>query len=244
VTHYQDYLSRFEQMPIEQRAGQRGREKIAGAQVAALKPELPMLTIQVAAGAPSGTKVTRDGHELGASALGVALPVDPGEHVVAIVAPFGGRSEQRVTIGRGENKSIELAPPPPPVAVAPPPASVEAPPVHESPAAAAPPPETPGSHRGWTIATFVLAGTALGLGGVTGAMTLYEKSIIEANCNGTLCNATGKSAADSAQVIGGVSTVGFIVFGVAAAIGVVLLVTEPRRARAVAVGPGGAGFGW
>jgi hypothetical protein len=50
-----------------------------------------------------------DGHELPRSTLGVALPLDPGEHRVDTEAPGGKLVQARFRIARGEKKQIDLA---------------------------------------------------------------------------------------------------------------------------------------
>jgi hypothetical protein len=58
------------------------RRAVAQQRAAALEPRLPKLSIRLAAKAPAGARVVRDGVELGSASLGTPLPVDPGEHVV------------------------------------------------------------------------------------------------------------------------------------------------------------------
>jgi hypothetical protein len=229
VTHYGDYLAHYEQMPADQQLRQQEREKIARKQLAELKPQLPLLTVHVDE-VPPGTVVTKDGHELGQASLEVPLPVDPGDHVIGLLTPSGGKREEKVSIGRGERKVVDI----------------------EGPAAEpVPPPERPvaGSHKGWTIAAFTVAGASLAVGAVTGSMVFSMKSDIDTNCVGTVCNATGKSAADSGQTLAAISTAMFIVSGATLVTAIVLLVTEPKHPRAtsalaVAPLPGGASVGW
>ena len=106
--------------------GRADREEIAQKKIAALKDELSWLTIQVPAGTEGGLEVRRDGVAVGRGAFGVAIPVDPGEHVVVFESPDTPRGELRVTVGpRGDRKSILIPtrPPLPPVPAPP----VEAP---------------------------------------------------------------------------------------------------------------------
>lgn len=75
-------------------AGQVERERVARARAAALEPKLARLTIAVEATAP-GLSVVRDGIDVGAAAWRVAVPVDPGPHVIEASAP--GRSAWKTT---------------------------------------------------------------------------------------------------------------------------------------------------
>ena len=89
VAHYGDYLGLYAAMPRDRQTGQHGRNEIAAQQKAALSPRVPHLLVALPASAPPGTVVRRDDAELGAASLGIALPVDPGEHVVTTQAPGG-----------------------------------------------------------------------------------------------------------------------------------------------------------
>src|SRR5262249_36486524 len=158
----------------------------------ALAPDVPELTVTLQPSAPRGTAVTRDGAPASETALGVPMPLDPGEHVFTTQAPGGPATERRVTVGKGEKKAILLDVKPAP-AVVPAPAPVEtlAPPADQG----------PGGRR---IATFVVGGLGAAgvvLGAITGGMALGKKSTVDANCGSgihasdpTACNATGFEA--------------------------------------------------
>jgi hypothetical protein len=252
VTHYEDYLERFRKMAPDQQRGQRGREKIAEAQMAALRPDIPTLVIELPKDAPKDVKVTRDGVAIGRASLGIALPIDPGEHVLAVSLQDGAAHEQKVTLSRGEKKTLVLELPAPPIVTPrvpdqPPTASprvepegakhVEPPPVDE--------PKS-GSHVGWSVATLGLGVAGAAVGAVTGALTIGKKTEIDGHCRDVVCDAIGKAAADDARTLGAVSTT-FIVGAVAVAGSVVLFLTEPKHnhARAaLAIGPTGGGVSW
>jgi hypothetical protein len=133
-TRYGDYLSLFEGLAPDKRARQQGRDRIAREQRAALGPKVPEVTLVLPPGAPRGTVVRRDDVELAEPALGVPLPVDPGEHVVTVQSPGRAAAEQRFAIALGEKKQVALAlgapvapvgPVASPVAVAPPRAEID-----------------------------------------------------------------------------------------------------------------------
>ena len=67
----------------------------------------------------------------------------------------------------------------------------------------------------------------LGVGTVTGALSMSQVSEIRARCRNNLCLTTDRAAAEDAQTLGNVSTAAFVVGGIAAAAGVVLLVLRP-----------------
>src|SRR4051812_47798061 len=108
VVHYNEYLAIHDRLPPEKRRSQGRRAEVARAQVAALGPQVPKLSVALPGEAPAGVTVMRDGVSLIAEMLGVALPMDPGEHVIVVQAPDGARSEQRVTLAPGETRELHL----------------------------------------------------------------------------------------------------------------------------------------
>ena len=223
VAHYDDYLRTYQAMTPAQQATQRGRDKTAQKQKQALAPLVPQLTLVLPANAPAGVTVTRDGVALREPSLGVALPVDPGEHVVVTKTATGETNEQRITIAKGESKRVELviassgAPQPAAEVTAPPPEM----PAQDTPA--------PSESSGARTAAFVVGGigiAALGVGLVTGGLALSKKSTITDNCEDMVCNAEGKTAADDGQSLALVSTIGFAVGGAALGTAVVLFIVS------------------
>jgi hypothetical protein len=243
VARYQDYLELFARLTPDQQQKQRGRDKIAAAKKAELGPDVPQLTLVLPPGAPRDLVVERDGVLLAAPALGIALPVDPGDHVVTTRAPGGPLSQQRFALARGEKKSLTLVvelpppePPPPPKPLPPPPPPPLPPPVAVVPLPPRPPPPPPPKPAStarrtaaYAAGTFGVAGAIVG--GIFGGLTLAKKTVITANCTGLICNHDGKAAADSAQILGAVSTAGFIAAGAGLGAGVVLLLTEPAQGQ-------------
>jgi len=80
---------------------------VAEQHIAGLEKRMPKLRIKLAKDAAAGTRVTRDGVELGSVSLGSALPIDPGKHVILA---RGSRFERRyeISIEPGETKDIEV----------------------------------------------------------------------------------------------------------------------------------------
>lgn len=81
-----------------------------------------------------------------------------------------------------------------------------------------------------------LAGLVLGT--VSGVIVLQKKAIVQDHCNGLVCDAEGKAAADSASLPGALSTVGFGLGGVGIATGLLLWLTEPAPPATPSVGSG------
>jgi len=69
---------------------------------------VPRLIVRLAAGAPAGTTVTRDGVELRPGALGEALPVNIGEHTVVTTAPGRKPTLHKVLVAEGKTETIEV----------------------------------------------------------------------------------------------------------------------------------------
>ena len=232
VTRYGDYLRVFESLPDDKRASQGERPKVATEARARLLPEVPQLTLSLPKDAPAGTVVLRDGEPVAAAALGIALPIDPGEYVLTTRTPGGAVREQRVSIAKGDKKQVTLE-------IAGAASGTSAAPSSAESAAPAAPDTGPGGRR---VATYVIGGAGiLGLvaGGVLGGLAAAQKGAIDENCGAAIgakdelgCNATGLSAANSAKGLGLGSTVALIAGGVAAGAAVVLFVTEPRPEKA------------
>jgi hypothetical protein len=230
VAHYDEYLRLFARLAPAQKATQAGREKVSAAQKTALSPHVPHVTL-VLRDAPPGTTVKWDDMVFNLPALGVPLPVNPGEHVVTTQVPGASAIVTRVTIEKGERKQVELK-------VGPQERPRETPAPGVAPASPAPAPAsssqeadagTSGSSR--TLLMYGAAGlgaAGLAVGSITGALVLGKKGTIEDNCVGTLCNAQGKEAADGAQSLGLVSTIGFGVGIAGLATAAVLFFTEPK----------------
>src|SRR5262245_22382355 len=153
VTRYGDYLALFSRLPPDQQNQQKGRRKIATEKKAELLPEAPEITLTLPPDAPRGTVIKRDDAVLSEAALGVALPIDPGDHVVTTQAPGGDVTETKITLQRREKKQIVLkvkaAASAPSTASATPSASA-------APTSAPPPPDTRSS--GQRTAAFVVGG--------------------------------------------------------------------------------------
>ncbi len=110
------------------------------------------------------------------------------------------------------------------------PAAVESP----REAAAPPPPSHPPPSAGSRLLGFITLGVGavgLGIGAATGALSLSRVSDLEARCGGYRCTPAEEPDAHRAKTLGTISTAAFVVGGVAAAAGVVLLVIRPGGAQ-------------
>ncbi|WP_437626738.1 hypothetical protein [Sorangium sp. So ce1151] len=246
VTQLGNYLAWVERMTPAQRARQAGRPKVAKQERERLSPRVPRLSLSLPEGAPPGTVVKRDGNTMGPAALGVPLPVDPGEHRVSTQAPGAPLWEQTITIAEGETKTQtlevkEAAAPDAPATPVPAPAS-------PGPGSQLPAPQTqaapgeataPGGRR---TAAYVAGGVGVAglvVGGIMGALVLGKKSVVDEHCgnaiqasNAKACDATGLDAAQSGNTAALVSTIGFGVGLAGLGAAAVLYWTEPKPAGA------------
>ncbi|XXX73824.1 hypothetical protein WMF30_39880 [Sorangium sp. So ce134] len=240
VARYNDFLALYSRMSEAEKLQQSERHKVALEQRDALAPLVPQLTLTLPDDAPAGTVVQRDGITLGQPSLGIALPVNPGEHVVTTRAPGGPANEVRFTIDKSESKTIALEvklpvdDPPPDRPAARALAPAVAPPAKraDGPVEAAQAPGTSGRR----VVTYVAGGLAVSgliLGSVTGWMALNESSRADEDCDDVGSGAAecrtpvGKAAGERAKHLGTVSTIGFSAGAVLAGAALLLFLTEP-----------------
>jgi hypothetical protein len=208
--------------------------------IAELEKRLPRLTIRVAPAAPSDAMVERDGLQVAASSFGLALPVDPGHHIVVIKSP--GRQPQRYEVELAEGESSELIGEPgaaqPPIAAAPPipaPRLASVSTTDMPRAASAPMPGQPAPHSrtaAYLVGSIGLAGLAAGV--VTRVLAFGKQSSIDDHCPALECDATGMDAVSAARTLQAVSTVSLLVgvAGVGTGIYLVLAGAETPAQRA------------
>jgi hypothetical protein len=234
-----------EVLTFAQRDGRQDRVQYAKERIAAVEPRLSRLKIELAPGADApGLEISLDGKVVGRATLGVAIPVDPGPHEIAALAP-----------GKRPFKSTAVAPEGPGKVAVLIPALEDAPAEAAAPAApvavgASPTADRPASDgKTQRTVAYVLGGAGIvgiGLGAVFGLNAISKND--ESNENGCVGNDCTPDAAElrkDAQSAGTISTVAFALGGAALAGGVVLLLTAPHgksesapTAR-VSIGPGG-----
>lgn len=200
---------------------------------AALEPRLARLTITVSAVAP-GIEVTRDGSLVPREAWSMAVPVDPGEHVIEAHAP--GRKAMRLSVeapAEGAVATVNV----PELEAAP----LAAEPAHESRETSSAPapvasPDTADSNRGATQRWVGIGLGALGVVdlAVTGIIALHAGSLnsdSKAECRSdqpNLCTARGKELRDDARSSGNLATGGTILGAALVGAGVVVFLTAPH----------------
>lgn len=87
------------------------REKAARQHMDALEPRLSRVTVTVpAASAVPGLEVKIDGTVIEATALGTAIPVDPGDHVASATAPGRKPWEAKASLKETESRTLTVPP--------------------------------------------------------------------------------------------------------------------------------------
>jgi hypothetical protein len=204
----------------------------AKAEVGAVSAKLASVVISIEGQLPNGTQVTIDGTAVNLAALGLKRPVDPGPHLVKASADGYKTAEAtfRAEEGTTSEAKLKLEKGAAIVAATEPPASANA---GGTPANrdASPPPRADkasggGSNKTLAIVAFGVGGAGLVLGSVTGLMALGKHSDLNDACKSGTCPADKQADVDSYKTMGTLSTVGFIVAGVGAAAGAVLLLTS------------------
>jgi hypothetical protein len=205
-----------------------------------LKPRLATLTLKINGAEPSsGATVRVDGVVLPPAAWTAPRIVNPGRHVAEI--ELGGKkTEETVTLKEGESRDVTVSAPAAGQASTSPP---DGPPDTPPPP---PPPEPKGGTSPLVYAGFGTAIVGVGVGAVTGILTLSKASSLDETCRDGRCPPSAQADIDSGSTTGTISTVAFIVAGAGVAMGVVGLVLSgkgdaPTQGRAtLTFTPGGA----
>ena len=204
---------------------------------------VPKLLVSIAGKPPAGLSIQVDGVELGASGVGMPLPLDPGPHTVSVSA----KGKQPWTASVALKADGATAP-------------LTVPSLKDAEAPRAPGPsddaadkQEGGARRSpLAITGMVAAGTgvlAIGAGAVFGVRA--QSKLAESNrqgCAGDRCTPEAAATRDEARAAGNAATALFIAGGALAAGGIALwlLAPEPAAPRAPKIqalagaGPGGA----
>jgi tetratricopeptide (TPR) repeat protein len=196
----------------------------------AVEKRIPKLDVAVRVKKGQKYIVRVDGSAVDVARLVKPIEVDPGKHALELEPQGGAVTKRSVDVKEAttEKVMVDLRPPP-----------------------------------GFEVQklapyAFGLGAIGLGVGGVTGGLSLAKVNDVRSRCLDYHCLPADQSKADSAKTLGTVSTIGFIAGGVLAATGVVFLVwprdpdaapaapTPKKTGLALGVGPGsvvlGGGF--
>lgn len=186
-----------------------------------LKPRLAWLTVVVKE--PSDAAVAIDGVPIPAAALGVKRAADPGFPEVSVTSAGYEPFKQTVTVGPGEEKTLEVS-------------LTKLPDVAETPAPSSA--DRSSSSAAWQRTAGYVAlgvgGASLVAGAITGAMTLKKRSDLRDECLGDVCSSKSAKKVDSYETYGTISAITLAVGVVGIGTGVALVLTAPKADRASA----------
>ncbi len=211
-----------QKMAIEKKDKQQ-RDKVAQKHLTTLEAHLTKLTILGPEGHPEGLKVTRDGEALGPSDLGLAIPVDPGSHVITATATSFNKWEKTVDVqGEGATVTVTIGP------------------LVKTESENKPPPVTDDGDPGFAMHVGgIVVGAAglvsIGIGSVMGLIASGKLS--DSNTNGhcdpaDTCDAIGLQLRSEAKDAALLSTILFVAGGVAVVGGITLFFLAPKKKHA------------
>jgi hypothetical protein len=216
---------------IARAAGKFERERLAKERAAALEPNLPRVRITVVAPAPGlelnidDLSIARDRWSEGAGQEGI--PIDPGDHRISATAPSRTGWERPLVATASATTNITV-----PELVDPTPRA----PVDGS--RPRPPAQTSSTQRTIAIAVGGAGLAGIAVGAIAGAIAISSRSSAQDACPEATyhfrCPTTqGTDDWNAATAAGNVSTLGFVIGGVALAGAAVLWLTAPSsKARA------------
>jgi len=185
----------------------------------ALKPRLGWVTVVLQE--PTSATVRIDGVLVPPAAVGVKRAADPGFPEVTVSAPGYAPFKQTLTVGPGEETSIEVS-----LRKLP-----EAPSANKAPSDDAFRPRQKSEvRRTLTYVAFGVGGAGLATWGVTGGLFLHKRGQLEepGKCIDEACRTSQRTRIDRYNTYGYVSGVSGVVGVAGLATGLVLLLTEPK----------------
>jgi hypothetical protein len=190
----------------------------ARVEIEAVKKRIPTLQIMIKGVAPETASVNLDGAALPAGAAQAPRQLDPGSHLIeSTVAGASARKSITLKEGAREVVELDLTPGAKPEETAPPLVPDEPTTTGERPRLLVP-----------AIAAFGVGVVGLGVGAITGVMSLNKAADVEAKCPNDQCDPELEDDADSAKTLGTVSTITFIIGGVGVAAGAILYYLDGR----------------
>ncbi len=185
--------------------------------VQAIEARVPHLTLTRDPAAPEGVLVRRDDVEIHGASFDVALPVDPGAHVITVTAPGRDSKTTTITLREGEARTF-LAEPGPPAANA----NANA----DANANASANANANATFRTVGLITGAVGVVSLGVGSVFGAMAIGKKSTVDTDCGPRGCTQPGVDAAHAGRTDAIASDITFVAGGALVALGTVLFLTH------------------
>jgi hypothetical protein len=214
------------------------------------RPKIGAIRLKIT-GVPAGWQPTVivDGATVPAVALNEPRAVNPGVHTVIAKVGSGPETQGTLETHEGETRDLELGVQPPPESDKPAPVT--------GPAPVTPAPHEKKKGSSFAPVSFAIAGVAGVVGTIAGLAAMSAEGDLDKECKRKLCGREQWDALDSAKTWGNVSTVFFVVAGVALGTGLVSTLASgssksaslpPRTAKASSftlkpvIGLGGGGI--
>jgi hypothetical protein len=159
----------------------------ASQEQAALAPRVPTLKVEVEGAAPKEVTLMQDGQRVPSALIGLARPINPGEHTLSAKSATAGSEPLTVTVGEGSAQVVKLTLRPIADVAGAPSVAVDA-----SPSGGEPTPEHPAeksSHTGMRVGGWIaIAVGAAGL--VAGTLAILDNRSNRSDAN-ALCGPSG-----------------------------------------------------
>ncbi|HEX6273457.1 MAG TPA: PEGA domain-containing protein [Polyangiaceae bacterium] len=205
-----------------------------------VKPRIPNMKIVVNAPRETDLVVKVDGKEVADSVVGVALPTDPGDHVIVVSAPGFVDATSSVKLGPGATQTVTLDLKRDPLWTPPkaPPASTAAAARGSEPtekprgATSAPVEESSGASKTIAYVSYGVAVAGLGVGIAFGQSAMKDEREFRESCPNQVCAPEDKDSLEFAKTKGTIATIGFATAGAGLALGTVLLLTSSDSSSA------------
>jgi hypothetical protein len=206
----------------------------AKSELAALRPRLSWVTINVAGGGDAHVSI--DGAAVSSAVIGIRRAINPGSHEFAATANGYLSSRQTITLAEGQEASVALElqvdpnqKPAEPVLDAPQPVQVVV--------------TQPTRNRTPAYVAFGVGAAGIVVGSVTGVLWLGKRSSLKEACQPTPddCDPAQQNTLDQFHTLGIISGTGFAVGAAGVATGITLWLLEnsstPKPARGLVVRP-------
>jgi PEGA domain-containing protein len=191
----------------------------------ALKPRLGWVTVILQE--PAEASVRIDGAIVPPAAVGVKRAADPGFPEVTVTAAGYEPFKQTVTVGPGEEKTIEVTLRKLPEAPTPTPTSTDA----------YRPRQKSNARRVWSYVAFGVGGVGLVAGGVSGGLALRKRGQLKDACHDDgRCRSSQAKRISTYYSLGTTSGVTLAVGVAGLGTGLLLLLTEPRSSETAHAG--------
>jgi hypothetical protein len=209
---------------------QQTAQRDAEAELSALQPRIPRVTVVVAGADSQEVAVKIDGTDVPRALLGVERLADPGMREV-VGTRRGQVVREKITLAEGAKERVTLRFGPANQGTSDAPSPSGAPVT----AQVEPSRERSGGQRTWGWIGLGVGAAGLAVGLTTGVMVATKYGDLNKKCPDRACDPSQASDVDSYNALRTVSTVGLLVGGVGAAVGVTLLLTSPKRSPAARV---------